>query len=396
MISDQCLILAGGFGKRLGQITKKTPKPLIKINRKPFLIYLIKNLYRQGVRNFIILTFYKNQFFQKKSIINFKDAKIKIVREKEKLGTLGSIINIKSKLKNSFFVLNGDSYFDVNIRDLEFGQTNSKKDIGVALTKIKSPLNKFSYQLKNGKIDKILFSKKKEKYICGGLYYFKKKILKNIRKKNLDIDKDLILNLNHEKFIYAKYYKNNFLDIGTPKDLKRSSSFLLRNIVKPCAFLDRDGVINEDLGYVHTVKKTVWKKNIFRAIKYLNDHNYRVIILTNQAGIAKGYYSIKKYLKYTQWFSKKFLSHGSFIDQIYFSPFHPDGKIKKFKKKSNLRKPDNGMIIKAFKDWEIDKKKSFLIGDKDTDLFAGQKSGIKSFLVKENIFKQIKKLIYKA
>ena len=63
MISDQCLILAGGFGKRLGQITKKTPKPLIKINRKPFLIYLIKNLYRQGVRNFIILTFYKNQFF---------------------------------------------------------------------------------------------------------------------------------------------------------------------------------------------------------------------------------------------------------------------------------------------------------------------------------------------
>ena len=84
-----------------------------------------------------------------------KDAKIKIVREKEKLGTLGSIINIKSKLKNSFFVLNGDSYFDVNIRDLEFGQTNSKKDIGVALTKIKSPLNKFSYQLKNGKIDKI-------------------------------------------------------------------------------------------------------------------------------------------------------------------------------------------------------------------------------------------------
>ena len=104
---------------------------------------------------------------------------------------------------------------------MEFGQTNSKKDIGVALTKIKSPLNKFSYQLKNGKLDKILFSKKKEKYICGGLYYFKKKILKNIRKKNLDIDKDLILNLNHEKFIYAKYYKNNFLDIGTPKDLKR-------------------------------------------------------------------------------------------------------------------------------------------------------------------------------
>ena len=87
-----------------------------------------------------------------------------------------------------------------------------------------------------------------------------------------------------------------------------------------------------------------------------------------------------------------FLKKGSFIDQIYFSPFHPDGKIKKFKKKSNFRKPGNGMIINALKDWEIDKKKSFLIGDKQTDILAGKKSSIKSYLVKDNIFNQIKKL----
>ena len=390
--SNQCLILAGGYGSRLGTITKNTPKPLIKINNKPFILYLIKNLYRQGIKNFIILSYYKNSNFKKKKLKFFRDAKIKIIKEQSKLGTLGSVINAKKYLKKSFFVVNGDSYFDFNIRDLEFNTFKYKKKIGVSLTKIESKLPKIAYEFKNKKLNKISSTTKKEKFICGGVYYFKKNILGGFDKKILDIDKDLILKVKHKKFIFAKYYSSKFLDIGTPKDLKRSSTFLKKNIIKPCAFLDRDGVINKDLGHVHTPKQTKWKKNIFNAIKYLNDNNYRVIILTNQAGIAKGYYTEKTFFNYSKWFLNQFLNKGSFIDQIYFSPFHPDGKIKKFRKKTNLRKPGNGMIISACKDWEIDKKKSFLIGDRDTDVLAGKKSSLKSFLVEENIYAQIKKL----
>ena len=224
------------------------------------------------------------------------------------------------------------------------------------------------------------------------LLFSKKNIKKKFVRKNLDIDKDLILKTNYKNNIFAKYYSNDFIDIGTPKDLKKSSSFLNKNILKPCAFLDRDGVINEDLSYVHTPARTKWKKNIFEAIKYLNDNNFRVIILTNQAGIAKGYYNLKNYINYSKWFINQFIKKGSFIDQIYFCPFHPDGKIKKFRKKSNLRNPGNGMIIRAFKDCEINKKKSFLIGDRDSDILAGKKSSIKSFLVEENIYTQIKNL----
>lgn len=390
--SDQCLILAGGYGSRLGKITKNCPKPLLKINGKPFIFYLIKNLYRQGIREYLILSYYKNKSFKKKFFKKFRDAKITIIKEKTKLGTLGSIINVKKYLKKTFFVVNGDSYFDFNIRDLEFNFFKTKKYVGVALTKINNSLSKISYEIKNKKIIKITNSKKKEKLVCGGLYYLNKKILFNIKKKNLDIDRDLILKIDYKKYVYAKYYKSNFLDIGTPKDLKKSSKFLKKNIIKPCAFLDRDGVINKDLGYVHTIEKTKWLKNIFKAIKYLNDKNYRVIILTNQAGIAKGYYSIRDYFKYTNWFNAQFLNKGSFIDQIYFSPYHLEGIIKKFKKKSNFRKPGNGMILSALKDWEIDKKKSFLIGDKQADILAGKKSSIKSYLVKGNILNQIKKL----
>ena len=393
MYSDQCIILAGGYGSRLGNITKKIPKPLLKINNKPFILYLIKNLYRQGIRNFIILSYYKNSYFEKKSFQKFRKAKIRLVKEKKKLGTLGSIINAKKYLKNSFFVVNGDSYFDFNIRDLEFSLRKTNKFIGIALTRIKSPLTKISYELKNSKFHKALISKKKIKYICGGLYYLKKKIIKGFKKINLDIDKDLILNEKNKKLIFAKYYSNHFLDIGTPKDLNRSKAFLKKNVYKPCAFLDRDSVINEDCGYVHTKKKTKWKKNIFKTIKLLNDNNYRVIIITSYAGIAKRYFLLKKYNQYNIWFHNKFLNKGSFIDEIYFSPFHSEDKIKIFKKKTNLRKPGNGMILNALKDWEINKNKSFLIGDKKTVIIAGRKSGIKSYLVQKNILSQVKKLI---
>ena len=395
MYSDQCLILAGGYGSRLKNITKKNPKPLIKINNKFFISYIIKNLYRQGIREFLILSYYKSSHFNKKSLKNFRDAKIKLIKEKKKLGTLGSIVNSKKHLKESFFVVNGDSFFDFNIRDLEFNLFKKKKDIGIALTKIKTPLIKISYQLENNKLKKIFYSKKNKKNVCGGLYYFKKQIINGFQKKNLDIDKDLILKINYKKFIFAKYYKNKFLDIGTINDLKKSPIFLKKNIIKPCAFLDRDGVIIKDTGYVHTKKQTIWKKNIFKAIKFLNDNNYRVIVVTNQAGIAKGYYSMTKFLDYTNWFHSKFLKRGCFIDETYFSPFHIEGKIKKFKKKSNLRKPGNGMLINALKDWEINKKKSFLIGDKKTDLLAGKKSKIKSYFVEKDILAQIKKLLKK-
>ena len=391
MFTDQCIVLAGGYGSRLGEITKKIPKPLIKVNGRPFIYYLIKNLYRQGIREFIILTYYKNSFFKKKELKYFKDIKIKILKEKNKSGTLGSILNAKKFLKKTFFVVNGDTYFDFNIRDLENNVLKFKKDIGVGLTKIKCSESKISYDLKFNKFKNVSLSKRKIKYVCGGLYFLKKQILTRFKLEELDIDRNLILKT--KKKIFAKYYPNNFLDIGTPKDLKKSRSFIKKNIIKPCVFFDRDGVFNYDYGHVHSPVQTKWRKNIFNTVKFLNDKEYRVIIITNQAGIAKGLYTIKSFEKYTQWFHSEFLKRGSFIDQTYYCPFHPDGKIKVYKKKSNQRKPGNGMILQALRNWEIDKKKSFLIGDNLSDLEAGKKSGIRSFLVKKDIYLQVKNLI---
>ncbi len=168
------------------------------------------------------------------------------------------------------------------------------------------------------------------------------------------------------------------------------------NTYKPCFFLDRDGVINQDLGYVYRKQDFLWKKNIFKAIKIINDNNHRVIIISNQAGIGKGYYSENDFNNLNKWMLNQFYKKGCFIDDVYYCPYHPDAIIKKFKKNSNLRKPKNGMILKALREWEIIKSKSILIGDQQSDILCGKKSNIKSYFVKNDIFKQIKSLVRKT
>ncbi len=394
-MTDQCIILGGGIGSRLGKITRKIPKPLIEVNNKPFINYIIKNFYRQGIRNFLILTWYKNHLFQKQLNTNFKDANIKIIKENKKLGTAGAIRNAFKYLKNSFFVTNGDTFFDINIRDLELQTKKNFSKIGVALKLSLEHKNYLSYKINNKKIvlsyKKI---KKNKKLVCGGIYYLNKTVIKKLKKGNLDIDKDIILsNLRNKRKITAKIFNKSFIDIGSKSSLKKASNFIKRNINKPCAFLDRDGVINYDTGYVHKPKQIKWRKNIFKAVKFLNDNNIRVIVTTNQAGIAKGKFKENDFFILTNWISKQFIKRGSFIDYTYYCPFHLNAKIKKFKKNSIYRKPGNGMIEKAFKDWEILRNKSILIGDKETDIAAGIKSKIKSFYVEKDVLKQVIKLI---
>lgn len=145
-------------------------------------------------------------------------------------------------------------------------------------------------------------------------------------------------------------------------------------------FLDRDGVINIDKGHVHKIKDFVFYKDTFKAISLI-PKEYKIIIVTNQAGIAKGMYTEKQFLELTNWMLKKFKSKGIKIDKVYYCPHHPEGSIKKYTKKCNCRKPNPGMLKKAAKDFNLDFKKSWLIGDHEKDIIAGKKAKTKTILI---------------
>jgi D-glycero-D-manno-heptose 1,7-bisphosphate phosphatase len=150
-------------------------------------------------------------------------------------------------------------------------------------------------------------------------------------------------------------------------------------------FLDRDGVINSrDLnnGYVGSLKHFRWVKGAIKAIKFLNEKNYKVVVVTNQSGVARGFFTIKDVKKIHSYIQKKLNENDAKIDGFYFCPFHKDGIIKRFKKDSLLRKPNIGMFRLAQRKWKIDKKSSFMIGDQLTDMQFANNIGIKGFLFK--------------
>lgn len=140
---------------------------------------------------------------------------------------------------------------------------------------------------------------------------------------------------------------------------------------RPALFLDRDGVINVDHGYVYESKKFEFVDGIFDLCRQANARGYWIFVVTNQAGIGRGLYTEEDFLKLTEWMCGKFAEHGAPIGKVYFCPFHPVHGIGKYRVDSPFRKPGPGMIFDAAAEFDVDLKNSVLLGDKISDIKAG-------------------------
>ena len=275
---------------------------------------------------------------------------------------------------------NGDTIFDINLFD--FQRKFKEKFAGIlACSNIQEISKRYS-----------MFNLKGQKILSSGIYLFKKNNIKKFLISPGSLENEIIKKIPKNKFKTISYSKK-FIDIGTQKDLKRANKFLSDFEKKKCAFLDRDGVINYDFGYVHKKNNFKWKKNIFKAIKFLNDNNYYVIVVTNQSGIGRGLYSYKDVENLHDWINKKLFNHGALIDRFYYAPYFKFSKNKKYRKGKNLRKPNIGMFEKAMKEINIDLKRSFFVGDSQTDKKAAKKFKIKYFNVdnKTDLYNLLKK-----
>lgn len=141
-------------------------------------------------------------------------------------------------------------------------------------------------------------------------------------------------------------------------------------------FLDRDGVINLDYGYVHRPKDFVFNSGVFELVRQANLCHYKVIIITNQAGIGRGYFREEQFILLTRWMFDQFRKNKSYVDALYFCPSHPVYGIGKYRIVSEFRKPAAGMLFRAQMDHNINFDASILVGDMDTDIMAGRSAGV--------------------
>jgi D-glycero-D-manno-heptose 1,7-bisphosphate phosphatase len=142
-------------------------------------------------------------------------------------------------------------------------------------------------------------------------------------------------------------------------------------------FLDRDGVINKDSGYVHKKDAFFFIEGIFSLAAAAREKGYLIIVVTNQAGIGRGYYTEEDFSQLMAWVQGEFRKRGADIDAVYFCPFHPVHGIGKYKRESRFRKPEPGMILLAAEEHGIDLQSSVLVGDSPTDMQAGLAAGVK-------------------
>ena len=386
------VILAGGKGTRIKRLLADKPKPMAQFNKKFFLEYIIQNLSKYNFENIYILTGYKSKIIYKKfhnRKYNFTN--ITCIKEKKPMGTGGALYKLKELKKNDFILVNGDTIFDINITSLI---NSTKKNSIASVALIKNDKNKKNVKLnKLGIKNGIIIKRGKVGFMNGGVYFFKKKIFKYIKNKNLSLEGDILPKLIDAKAISGKLFKKFFIDIGTPADYKKAEKRLLHHFKKPAVFLDRDGVINEDYGYVHKIKNFMFKKGVLKGLKFLTEKNYYLFIATNQAGIAKNIFKEKDFFDLHKNIKKKLLLKNIYFDDVQYCPYHPEGTIKKFRKKSSLRKPGNKMIKNLISSWLINKKKSFMIGDKLSDKQCAVKSKIKFEYASKDFFKQVKKIV---
>ena len=398
-------ILIGGKGTRTKVISKSTPKPFLKLNKKSIIERQLDHL--KSFKKIYLLSNNKIKKFNNRILRK----NISIIEETKPLGNAGclkNLINFKS-IKDDILIISGDLVFNIDIKKFYYFHKKNKSDVSFLVHPNDHIVDSDVIEL--NKINQLVkFHKKPHRKknignLClSGIMIIKKKILKFIKKdKFQDFSKDILPKLIREEIkIYGYNTREYVKDAGTPDRINKIKKDLenikyIKGSFKtkiPAIFLDRDGVLNKEYQNKHYQNPLKVIDGTFEAIKKINEKGFLSVIVTNQSAVAKGIVTIDKVEKDHKKLEYLFSQNGCYFDRIYYCPYYPlagfKGEVKKFKKKSNMRKPNNGMFLKAIKDLNIDIKKSYMIGDRITDYLAAKKTGIK-FLIVGNKFSIKKK-----
>lgn len=151
--------------------------------------------------------------------------------------------------------------------------------------------------------------------------------------------------------------------------------------MRPAVFLDRDGTINEQLGYINHISRFILLPGVGKAMSLLNKNNYIVVVTSNQSGVARGYFPIKLVQETNEMMKRELAKYNAYVDEIYFCPHHPDGVLPEYSRDCSCRKPGIGLIKKARSELSIDMERSYVIGDRWLDIEFAHNANLPGILV---------------
>ncbi len=377
----QCVILLGGLGTRLGALTADTPKPLLSVSGVPFLEVLIGEARRRGFDRFLLLAGYKadvvRDYIEGTDVPARFKATVEICVEPEPLGTGGALVNALPQLDETFLLLNGDTWFDFNWLDLTLTTLETGADCGMALRAVNKPDRYETIALNGTRITEFRARQAglEHALINGGVYVMKRACLEGMQAP-FSLEGALLPRLAQEGRLSGVAYDGFFIDIGIPETYEDAQTSVPAHRRRPAIFLDRDGVLNEDTNYAHKPEDIIWKAGAKAAVKRFNDMGCYVFVVTNQAGVAHGLYDEPTIHHLHEWMTQELRAAGASVDDWRYCPYHPRGKVEAYTAAHSWRKPEPGMLLDLMAHWPVNKDKSLLIGDRETDIGAAQAAGL--------------------
>ncbi len=383
----QCAILAGGLGTRLGALTEHTPKPILPCGDRPFLAWLMREFVRFGVSEFLLLTGHLSARVEA-SLRAIEaslpvDARIAVSEEPVRAGTGGAVHHARDRLHERFLLCNGDSLFDGNIAALLAAAAADGPEVaGRIMLRRMADASRFGVVELEG--DRVTAFRERPApgspgLINGGVYLFDRAILDHLG-PHCSLEADAMPALAAAGALRGLPAEGYFRDIGVPQDLARAQAELPVRLRRPALFLDRDGVINVDHGWVGTRERFEWVPGAIEAIRMATAAGWHVFVVTNQSGVARGLYDEAQLRSLHLWMADQVRRHGGTIDDIRYCPYHEEGIVPAYRRASDWRKPAPGMILDLIARWELDPARCALVGDHARDMDAAAAAGIAGHL----------------
>lgn len=376
----EAVILAGGFGTRLRSVVSDVPKPMAPVGGRPFLRYVLDALTARGVDRVVLAVGYRKECIMEAFGDFYRGARLLYSVEEEPLLTGGAVKKALTLCRDdTVFVVNGDTLFDV---DLE-AMAAFKKEKGTRLVLAVRPMRDAGrYGLirtgEGGRIEAFMEKRPGSAgLVNGGCALMDRDLLEEVPEKVFSLETGVFEPFVQNRDAYAFVSEGYFVDMGVPEDYAGACRELPGRVRKrPAVFFDRDGTINEDVGHLHSPDRLRFIEGMPEFIARWNAWGWRVIVVTNQAGIARGLYDEDDMRALHRVMNARLKKFGAHVDAFYFCPHHPE-----FTGPCRCRKPGPGMLEKALADFELSPSDCLLFGDSRSDMQAASACGIRAVLV---------------
>jgi D,D-heptose 1,7-bisphosphate phosphatase len=380
----QAVVLVGGLGARSdtppGGQSAAMSEAMLNVRGRPFIDTLIDEIARYDTfEEILLLAGHPAEPIRARYAGTTRGrSRLSVALEHEPLGTAGALARAADLLQDRFLLFHGDSFFDFNFLDLVSRAESSV--VHMALRADIADSRSRRVVLDNDRIHAFVAPDGTAGPVNGGVYVVDRSIIARIGPLPASLERDVLPALASNGAVNGTCYSGYFVDFGVTQDLARDEVELNERLRRPAVFFDRDGVLNQDTGYVFETNSLKWIDGARQAVKAVNDAGYFAFVVSNQSGVARGFFEESDVQALHRWMADEMAAMGAHIDAFEYCPDHPQGTVARYRRVSERRKPAPGMITDLLGRFAVNAEHSILIGDKTDDLEAARVAGLQGYL----------------